>query len=96
MEESLQLNDKLQSLLAKHDAIASGSALPLPTEKEDPPSAPVLTTPVAVASTSQVTDLVANEEEEEEDDEFAQLARRYATSTVYTMLFDGVLLVRCN
>ncbi|KAF3330438.1 GAT domain-containing protein [Carex littledalei] len=76
LEESLQLNDKLQSLLAKHDAISSGSALHLPTEKEDPQPAPVLTTPIAVASTSQVTNLVANEEEEEEDDEFAQLARR--------------------
>lgn len=88
MEESLQLNDKLQSLLAKHDAIASGSALPLPTEKEDPLPAPVLTTPVAVASTSEVTNLVANEEEEEEDDEFAQLARRYTTIPVYLMSYS--------
>ncbi|KAJ4779193.1 Target of Myb protein 1 [Rhynchospora pubera] len=76
LEESLHLNDKLQSLLAKHDAIASGSTLPLQTEKEDTPPTPVLTTPVAVTSTSQVSDAVAGEEEEEEDDEFAQLARR--------------------
>ncbi|KAJ4786078.1 Target of Myb protein 1 [Rhynchospora pubera] len=76
LEESLHLNDKLQSLLAKHDAIASGSTLPLQTEKEDTPPTPVLTTPVAVTSISQVSDAVAGEEEEEEDDEFAQLARR--------------------
>ncbi|XP_078179543.1 uncharacterized protein LOC144573642 [Carex rostrata] len=64
-------------LVATTNAVtASGSALPLLTEKEDPLPAPVLTTPVAVVSTSQVTNLVANEEEKEEDDEFAQLARR--------------------
>lgn len=75
----------MQSLLAKHDAIASGSAPPLPIEKEGPPPSQVLTTPVAVASTSQVTNVVAVEEGEEEDDEFAQLARRYATIITNTI-----------
>jgi hypothetical protein len=81
LEESLKLNDKLQSLLAKHDAIASGSAPPSPEEKEGPP--PV---PVTVASTSQVTNLAAVEDEEEEDDEFAQLARRYTSTTLLVKL----------
>ncbi|XP_008799838.2 TOM1-like protein 6 [Phoenix dactylifera] len=64
----LELYDKLQSLLMKHDAIASGS--PLPPESSESISKskmPVASTPVR---NSQF------EDEEEEDDDFAQLARR--------------------
>ncbi|XP_072959421.1 TOM1-like protein 6 [Typha angustifolia] len=67
--QGLELNDNLQILLAKHDAIASGS--PMPTEIPDSiprPSTPVASTPVVVNG--------LEDEEEEEDDEFAQLARR--------------------
>lgn len=78
LEQVLQLNDDLQSLLAKHDAIASGS--PLPTEIPRPTSSP--STPVAPAPApapgSPMPNRSKDEEEEEEDenDEFAQLARR--------------------
>lgn len=76
LEQVLQLNDNLQSLLAKHDAIASGS--PLPTEIPSPTPSP--STPVAPAPAlgSPIPNRLKDEEEEEEDenDEFAQLARR--------------------
>ncbi|URE01143.1 VHS and GAT domain containing protein [Musa troglodytarum] len=63
--EALELNDDLQSLLAKHEAIASGS----PLLHEQPKSLSQATEPIEhpVAS-SRV--------EDEDDDEFAQLARR--------------------
>ncbi|ONK62647.1 uncharacterized protein A4U43_C07F6380 [Asparagus officinalis] len=74
--QGLALNDDLQSLLAKHDAIASGSPLPPETsESISQPNTPVAPTPAA---------LNPYEEEEEEDDDFAQLARRkskYKTET---------------
>ncbi|KAJ6799659.1 target of Myb protein 1-like [Iris pallida] len=77
LAQGLTLNDELQSLLAKHDAIASGSPLPaeasgspLPAEASETiprPSTPLSPT---AAVTSQFVD------EEEEDDDFSQLARR--------------------
>ncbi|PKA67240.1 hypothetical protein AXF42_Ash004732 [Apostasia shenzhenica] len=67
--QGLELNDSLQSLLAQHDAIASGSPLPDPEAFD---SVPRPGTPVEPATT--VT--LQFEDEEEEDDEFAQLARR--------------------
>ncbi len=74
LKQGLEINDHLQSVLAKHDAIASGAPLPVETPRkdeiprEDPkikPSAP----PIAPPSAPPV--------EEDEDDEFAQIARRY-------------------
>ncbi|XP_020685067.1 TOM1-like protein 6 [Dendrobium catenatum] len=66
--QGLALNDNLQSSLAKHDAIASGS--PFPEEASE--SVPVPPVPAALPT------IAANsfEEDEEEDDEFSQLARR--------------------
>ncbi|CAN6333483.1 unnamed protein product [Urochloa humidicola] len=82
--QALDLNDKLQILLEKHDAMASGS--PLPAEVTDVVSDfPAGTTPnldekiaptAAVAPTVVSTNVLNDEEEEDEDDEFSQLARR--------------------
>ncbi|KAM3195205.1 hypothetical protein ACQJBY_071344 [Aegilops geniculata] len=80
LSQSLDLNDKLQILLSKHDAIASGS--PLPGEETDVLSElprGITTTPAVtvVPETAIVpTFVLDHEEEEEEDDEFSQLARR--------------------
>ncbi|VAH08450.1 unnamed protein product [Triticum turgidum subsp. durum] len=78
LKQGLEINDRLQSVLAKHDAIASGSPLPVEMPRrdeiprEDPtpqPSAP----PVAQNETPV---------EEDEEDEFAQLAKRKNKSVV--------------
>ncbi|KAF8652434.1 hypothetical protein HU200_062765 [Digitaria exilis] len=80
--QALDLNDKLQFLLEKHDAMASGS---LPTEETDVVSElPAGTTPnvgekvapTSAVATTKVSANVLNEEEEDEDDEFSLLARR--------------------
>uniref|UniRef100_A0A0E0A0L7 VHS domain-containing protein n=1 Tax=Oryza glumipatula TaxID=40148 RepID=A0A0E0A0L7_9ORYZ len=79
LKQGLEINDRLQSVLAKHDAIASGAPLPVETPRkdeiprEDPkikPSAP----PIAPPSAPPV--------EEDEDDEFAQIARRKNKSVI--------------
>ncbi|CAN6347266.1 unnamed protein product [Urochloa humidicola] len=82
--QALDLNDKLQILIEKHDAMASGS--PLPAEVVDVVSdLPAGTSPnldekiaptAAVAPTVVSTNVLNDEEEEDEDDEFSQLARR--------------------
>ncbi|XBI35675.1 hypothetical protein VPH35_121335 [Triticum aestivum] len=80
LSQSLDLNDRLQILLSKHDAIASGS--PLPGEETDVLSELPrgITTPPAVTVVPETaivpTFVLDDEEEEEEDDEFSQLARR--------------------
>ncbi|VAH20278.1 unnamed protein product [Triticum turgidum subsp. durum] len=79
LKQGLEINDRLQSVLAKHDAIASGSPLPVETPRrdeiprEDPtpqPSAP----PVVAQNETPV--------EEDEEDEFAQLAKRKNKSVI--------------
>lgn len=68
--QGLALNDDLQSLLSKHDAIASGSPLPEEASESVPlPSFPVPPAPIAANS-------FEDDEEDDDDDEFAQLARR--------------------
>lgn len=83
MGQALDLNDKLQFLLEKHDAMASGS--PLPTEVPDMASElPAGTTPnlgekaapTAAVAPTKVSTNALNDEEEDEDDEFSLLARR--------------------
>ncbi|XP_058110543.1 TOM1-like protein 6 [Magnolia sinica] len=90
--QGLALNDNLQILLAKHDAIASGS--PLPAEATSSSPSPRPNAPAAAGADPPPTEAVHSssgtnapgtpavvvgdrfEEEEEEDDDFAQLARR--------------------
>ncbi|KAL6002940.1 hypothetical protein ACLOJK_023162 [Asimina triloba] len=89
--QGLELNDNIQGLLAKHDAIASGSPLPAETTGSGhgptAPTAAVADLPLsktlssgpggnAVAASSAVVSERIEEEEEDEDDDFAQLARR--------------------
>ncbi|XP_011095099.1 TOM1-like protein 2 isoform X1 [Sesamum indicum] len=88
--QGLELNDNLQSLLAKHDAIASGSPLPREvinvtpgaSEKDDSTlrtaedSVPKdVDTPSAPVLSAQRGEI---DEEDEEEDDFAQLARRHS------------------
>ncbi|KAL2899984.1 TOM1-like protein 6 [Bienertia sinuspersici] len=92
LAQGLEMNDSLQSVLARHDAIASGS--PLPNHKKDTniqqnesvdPNAKAIEvgdkTP-AENGKSPVSDTPGSkapiEEDEEEDDEFALLARRHS------------------
>ncbi|XP_031497312.1 TOM1-like protein 6 [Nymphaea colorata] len=67
----LALNDSIQTLLAKHDAIARGSPMPStpppPSVSQDSPISSSL--PPAASRQEDI-------DEEEEDDDFAQLARR--------------------
>lgn len=89
--QGLELNDRLQSVLAKHDAIASGLPLPTPvtkvsiqSEMNNPNSKPADTaSPTATANgnpSAPVPPVVGNQidAEEEEEDDFAQLARRHS------------------
>ncbi|KAM3411114.1 hypothetical protein ACQJBY_003013 [Aegilops geniculata] len=79
LKQGLEINDRLQSVLAKHDAIASGSPLPIETPRrdeiprEDPTPQP--SAPPAVAQNETPV-------EEDEEDEFAQLARRKNKSVI--------------
>ncbi|CAA7389304.1 unnamed protein product [Spirodela intermedia] len=72
LAQGLVINDSLQTLLAKHDAIASNRPLPI----EASPSAPGPSTPTVPKTTASRHTQDVEEEEEEDDDEFSQLARR--------------------
>ncbi|KAK8946966.1 hypothetical protein KSP39_PZI006711 [Platanthera zijinensis] len=67
--EGLVLNDNLQSVLAKHDAIISGSPIPRETSVS-------AQEPTTLSPATAVTKMFEEDGEEEEDDEFSQLARR--------------------
>ncbi|CAH9069293.1 unnamed protein product [Cuscuta epithymum] len=102
LAQGLELNDSLQSVLAKHDAIASGAtAFPSSVSAtiNHQPSSPEPATPkvaenaAAAPDTKQPSyDLVAQPpipilgEEEEEDDDFAQLARRHCSKTAQVQM----------
>ncbi|WZY92053.1 hypothetical protein YC2023_064382 [Brassica napus] len=82
----LDLNDSLQILLARHDAIASGSPLPVLALKpadSSPKSSEAKESSSIAGSSSPVPATVCTgkspvDEEDEEEDEFAQLARRHS------------------
>ncbi|CAL1378504.1 unnamed protein product [Linum trigynum] len=92
----LELNDSLQILLAKHDAIASG--LPMPstpvpdfsskqtegTSSNTKPTEVKNSTPAPstepISQESNVSKPQVDEDDEEEEDDFAQLARRHSKS----------------
>lgn len=95
--QGLELNDCLQSLVTKHDAIASGSPLPniSPPTKEAGGSSDLKTVELRDSSPRQnagpskaIVPVTRTQlEEEEEEDDFAQLARRLLiNTTVYLYL----------
>ncbi|KAG6693260.1 hypothetical protein I3842_10G160400 [Carya illinoinensis] len=99
--QGLELNDSLQSSLAKHDAIASGSPLPALAANSSPKSTEVCasnTKPSVALSSSPRPNAVQPvltitrapiDEEEEEEDEFAQLARRHSKTQPKTFQSTG-------
>ncbi|KAG6430735.1 hypothetical protein SASPL_108808 [Salvia splendens] len=87
--KGLELNDSLQSVLAKHDAIVSGSPLPpapTPTtraasesQQPDHRSSEVSTPPASSNETPPAPAFtVIDEKDVDEEDDFAQLARRHS------------------
>ncbi|CAK7343652.1 unnamed protein product [Dovyalis caffra] len=90
--KGLELNDSMQILLAKHDAIASGSPMPTqvtslspkPSEGCSSDIKPTEARDASPRSTTNSATPVANltrnaiDEEDEEEDDFAQLARRHS------------------
>lgn len=101
LAKGLELNDSLQSLLAKHDAIVSGSPLPAQLTDSSPQRTETSASSVKqsevrdssprpnVSPSAPVTTLAKSqiyEEEEEEEDEFAQLARRFHATSLLVSL----------
>nr|XP_043619416.1 TOM1-like protein 6 [Erigeron canadensis] len=90
--QGIELNDNLQNVLAKHDAIASGSPIPLQiTSSITPPSSAHKSpnrhveekeensnTSVPASSPVPAPLNIKPEEEEEDEDDFALLARRHS------------------
>ncbi|KAG6737070.1 hypothetical protein POTOM_059945 [Populus tomentosa] len=89
--KGLELNDRMQILLAKHDAIASGSPMPTQVTSLSPKSSegcssdikPTEARDASPRSTTNSAMPVANVtrsavDEEDEEDDFAQLARRHS------------------
>ncbi|KAI8557183.1 hypothetical protein RHMOL_Rhmol05G0316500 [Rhododendron molle] len=88
--QGLELNDSLQTVLAKHDAIASGSTLPTqamdfnprsaaesslkPADVNEPSQEPVASPSLQIVPVGKSQ----IEEDEDEEDDFAQLARRHS------------------
>ncbi|XP_022733763.1 TOM1-like protein 6 isoform X2 [Durio zibethinus] len=88
LARGLELNDGLQSLLAKHDAIASGSLLPIqvtsvsskPTEASTSNKSNEVknSNPAPNISPPAPVATVTRSQIDEEEDDFAQLARRHS------------------
>lgn len=105
LAQGLELNDNLQAVLAKHDAIASGSPLPTQVPNDDISSRemhdPSLK-PAEVKPPSPTADvkpsapvLVASagqiDEDEDEEDDFAQLARRHSKTSPAAQTSKGMV-----
>lgn len=105
LAQSLELNDSLQGVLARHDGIAAGT--PLPNHKKDA-SLQQSATPDSNAKTTEVRDKTPVEngkspafdppgskalaEVEEEEDEFALLTRRlFFLNNLVTLHFALVI-----
>ncbi|CAK9144499.1 unnamed protein product [Ilex paraguariensis] len=96
--QGLELNDMLQSVLGKHDAIVSGAPLPIQVTNLNPRSADVRDSSVKPTDVSSpalkavpsapVVPMPRGqaEEEDEEEDDFAQLARRHSKTRSPTSL----------
>lgn len=82
LAKALELNDNLQYLIAKHDAIASGSAIPI-TRLEAP------------SASEYRIQQVSDEEEEDDDDGFADLAQRFS-KIIYIIINYNASIHTCN
>ncbi|XP_049352561.1 TOM1-like protein 6 [Solanum verrucosum] len=105
LAQGLELNDNLQTVLAKHDAIASGSPLPTQVSNDnfsargmhDPSLKPVEVKPASptadVKPSAPVLVATAGQidEEEDEEDDFAQLARRHSKTSPSAQTSEGVV-----
>ncbi|CAN1277086.1 TOM1-like protein 6 [Linum perenne] len=98
--QGLELNDSLQTLLAKHDAIASGSPMPslasqLRYEQRDGSSSNMKPNEVNDQTPEASTEPIAPvsnfsiEDDEEEEDDFSQLARRHSKPQPTTEAING-------
>lgn len=91
LAQGLALNDEIQYIITKHDAIASGSPLPADISRPDTSPSKIANqdtviaessistdTPMPVAATPTPVAVTTNrfEDDEEEEDGFTQLARR--------------------
>ncbi|GAA0147203.1 transporter [Lithospermum erythrorhizon] len=90
LAQGLDLNDILQIVLAKHDAIASGSPLPDPMRRGDsqsineqspipqPDNVVSTSSPMPTPSAPVAENKGPDAADEDEEDDFAQLARRHS------------------
>ncbi|KAJ8533130.1 hypothetical protein K7X08_016019 [Anisodus acutangulus] len=106
LAQGLELNDNLQTVLAKHDAIATGSPLPTQVPNEnlaaremhDPSLKPAEVkppSPTAADAKPSAPVLAATagqiDEEEDEEDDFAQLARRHSKTSPAAQTSEGMV-----
>ncbi|KAL6610373.1 hypothetical protein ACP70R_040342 [Stipagrostis hirtigluma subsp. patula] len=78
LKQGLEINDRVQSVLAKHDAIASGTPLPIETPSREDVHVEGPSPQPSVPATAQNK----APDEEDEDDEFAQIAKRKNKSVI--------------
>ncbi|CAJ1810052.1 unnamed protein product [Sphenostylis stenocarpa] len=105
----LELNDTIQSLLARHDAIASGTPFPIQGASSSTVSTEVQSSvdqsnikssgpgesssEPKASSSAIVCSEARSQSDEEEEDEFAQLARRSLRNDIIFKIYVSVLMV---